>query len=243
LQTDYIDLYWLHMWDANTPIEETMAALDDLVRAGKVRYLGVSDTPAWKIVEANLIARFRGWSTFIGLQIEYSLLERTVEQELVPMASEFGLGITPWSPLKGGVLSGKYTRRNDGRHRADRGAMIESSLNEETYALIDELELIAKAHETTVASVALAWVHAQRAVASVIIGARRLSQLDDNVRAVDVDLTAEELARLDALTEPTFGFPQSLLPMTASMINGGTTINGVSAPTSDYVMPEGNQPY
>lgn len=100
LQTDYIDLYWLHMWDKNTPIEETMAALDDLVAAGKVRYIGVSDTPAWKIVEANLIARFRGWSTFIGLQIEYSLLERTVERELVPMASEFGLGITPWSPLK-----------------------------------------------------------------------------------------------------------------------------------------------
>ena len=243
LQTDYIDLYWLHMWDANTPIEETMAALDDLVRAGKVRYLGVSDTPAWKIVEANLIARFRGWSTFIGLQIEYSLLERTVEQELVPMAGEFGLGITPWSPLKGGVLSGKYTRRNDGGHRADRGAMIEASLNEGTYALIDELELIAKAHETTVASVALAWVHAQRAVASVIIGARRLSQLDDNVRAVDVDLTTEELARLDALTEPTFGFPQNLLGMTASIINGGTTINGVSAPTSEYVMSEGGHPY
>ena len=110
LQTDYIDLYWLHIWDANTPIEETMAALDDLVRAGKVRYIGVSDTPAWKIVEANLLARFRGWSTFIGLQIEYSLLERTVEQDLVPMAGEFGLGITPWSPLKSGVLSGKYTR-------------------------------------------------------------------------------------------------------------------------------------
>jgi len=92
LQTDYIDLYWLHIWDANTPIEETMAALDDLVRAGKVRYVGVSDTPAWKIVEANLTARFRGWSSFVGLQAEYSLLERNIEQELVPMAGEFGLG-------------------------------------------------------------------------------------------------------------------------------------------------------
>ena len=110
LQTDYIDLYWLHNWDVHTPIEETMAALDDLVRAGKVRYLGVSDTPAWKIAEANVTARFRGWSAFIGLQIEYSLLERTVEQELVPMARELGLGITPWSPLKSGALSGKYTR-------------------------------------------------------------------------------------------------------------------------------------
>jgi aryl-alcohol dehydrogenase-like predicted oxidoreductase len=243
LQTDYIDLYWMHMWDANTPIEETMAALDDLVRAGKVRYLGVSDTPAWKIAEANLIARFRGWSAFIGLQIEYSLLERTVEQELVPMAGEFGLGITPWSPLKSGVLSGKYTRRNDGEHRADRGALVDGFLNEKTYQVVDELEIIAKAHETTVASVALAWVHAQPAVTSIIIGARRLSQLDDNVRAVDVNLTADEVARLNALTEPTFGFPQSMLATVPSIINGGTTVNGVSVPISDYVMPEGSQPY
>jgi aryl-alcohol dehydrogenase-like predicted oxidoreductase len=118
LQTDYIDLYWLHNWDVHTPIEETMAALEDLVRAGKVRYLGISDTPAWKIAEANVTARFRGWSAFVGLQIEYSLLERTVEQELVPMARELGVAITPWSPLKGGVLSGKYTRHNAGQIKA-----------------------------------------------------------------------------------------------------------------------------
>jgi len=196
LQTDYIDLYWLHMWDANTPIEETMAALDDLVRAGKVRYLGVSDTPAWKIVEANLIARFRGWSAFVGLQIEYSLLERTVEQELLPMAGEFGLGITPWSPLKGGALSGKYTRRNAGEQKADRAALVDEFLNERTYEVVDELEIIAKAHDTTVAGVALAWLHAQPAVTSIIVGARRLSQFEDNVRALDVNLTAEELTRL-----------------------------------------------
>ncbi len=243
LQTDYIDLYWLHIWDANTPIEETMAALDDLVRAGKVRYIGVSDTPAWKIAQANLIARFRGWSAFVGLQIEYSLLERDVEQELVPMASEFGLGITPWSPLKGGVLSGKYTRRNAGQHNADRGAMVDAFLNENTYTVIDELDAIAKAHETTVGSVALAWVQAQPAISSVIIGARRLSQLDDNVRAVDVSLGADELSRLDELTKPTFGFPHNILEMAQGVINGGTTINGVSAPTSEYAMPEGGRPY
>src|SRR6202022_3356110 len=201
LQTDYIDLYWLHNWDRHTPIDETMAALEDLVRAGKIRYLGVSDTPAWKIVEANMIARFRGWSAFIGLQIEYSLLEHTVEQELVPMANEFGLGITPWSPLKGGALSGKYTRRNGGQHKADRAALVDEFLNEKTYEVVDELEIIAKAHETTVASVALAWLHVQPAVTSIIIGARRLSQFEDNVRALDVNLTAEELARLNALTE------------------------------------------
>src|SRR5688572_4722225 len=130
LQTDYIDLYWLHCWDVHTPIEETLGALEDLVRAGKVRYLGVSDTPAWKIAEANTLARLRGSAAFIGLQIEYSLLERSVEQELVPMALEFGLGITPWSPLKGGALSGKYTRQNAGQSKVDRGQLIEPFLNE-----------------------------------------------------------------------------------------------------------------
>ncbi|ORW96495.1 aldo/keto reductase [Mycobacterium sp. IEC1808] len=243
LQTDYIDLYWLHIWDANTPIEETMAALDDLVRSGKVRYIGVSDTPAWKIAQANLIAGFRGWSAFVGLQVEYSLLERSIEQELVPMASEFGLGITPWSPLKSGVLSGKYTRRNAGQHNPGRGALVDAFLNEQTYAVVDELEIIAKAHETNVASVALAWVRAQPGVSSVIIGARRLSQLDDNLRAVDVALGADELARLDVLTKPTFGFPNNMLEMAPGIINGGTTVNDVSGPISEYVMPQGVQPY
>src|SRR6201986_1725858 len=144
LQTDYIDLYWLHNWEINTPMEETMAALETLVQSGKVRSLGVSATPAWKIAEANMIARFRGWAAFIGLQIEYSLLERSVEQELVPMALEFGLGITPWSPLKSGALSGKYTRKNAGQVKADRGFLVDSVFTESTYALIDELEVIAK---------------------------------------------------------------------------------------------------
>jgi aryl-alcohol dehydrogenase-like predicted oxidoreductase len=218
-----------------------MAALDDLVRAGKVRYLGVSDTPAWKIVEANLIARFRGWSSFIGLQIEYSLLQRTVEQELVPMAGEFGLGITPWSPLAGGALSGKYTRANAGQRKADRGALLE--LDDKTYDVVDELEIIAKAHDTSVASVALAWVHAKPGVTSIIIGARRMSQFEENIRALDVTLTAEEMARLDEITAPTFGFPQSMLPMAAALLNGGTTVNGVSAPVSEFVLPEGAKPY
>jgi aryl-alcohol dehydrogenase-like predicted oxidoreductase len=243
LQTDYIDLYWLHIWDAHTPIDETMAALDDLVRAGKVRYLGVSDTPAWKIAEANLIAHFRGWTSFIGLQIEYSLLQRTVEQELVPMAREFGLGITPWSPLASGVLSGKYTRDNADENTSDRAALIEGLLNERTYAVVDELEVIAKAHDTSVASVALAWVHAKPGVTSIIIGARRLSQFEDNIKSLDVDLSAEELGRLDALTAPRLGFPQSMLPMAPGIINGGTTVNGNSAQISDFVMPEGDRPY
>ena len=126
---------------------------------------------------------------------------------------------------------------------ADRGAMVDYFLNDKTFALIDELEVIAKAHQTNVASVALAWVHAQAGVSSVIIGARRLSQLDDNVRAVDVDLTADELARLDALTAPKFGFPNNMLDMAPGILNGGTTVNGAAGPISEFVMPEGVQPY
>jgi aryl-alcohol dehydrogenase-like predicted oxidoreductase len=209
-----------------------MAALEDLVRAGKVRYLGVSDTPAWKVAEANVTARFRGWSAFIGLQIQYSLLERTVEQELVPMALELGLGVTPWAPLKSGVLSGKYTRSNAGQFKADRGVMVDSALNEKTYAILDELHIIAKAHESTVARVALAWVQAQPGVTSTLIGARRLAQLEDNVKALEVKLSAEDLGRLDALTKPVFGFPQSMQPLFPALQNGGTSVNGVSAPPS-----------
>ncbi len=243
LQTDYIDLYWLHNWDVHTPIEETMAALEDLVRAGKVRYLGVSDTPAWKIAQANIMAQFRGWSAFIGLQIEYSLLERTVEQELVPMALELGLGITPWSPLKSGVLSGKYTRQNAGSIKSDRGFIADTYLNEKTYAIVDELGVIAKAHDSTVARVALAWVQAQSGVTSTIIGARRLAQLEDNLNALDVKLSTEELVRLDALTKPKFGFPQSMQPWFPAIHNGGTTVNGISAPLSPFGVQKGDKVY
>src|SRR3979490_525023 len=195
LQTDYIDLYWLHNWDVHTPIEETMAALEDLVRAGKVRYLGVSDTPAWKIVEANVTARFRGGSAFIGLQIEYSLLERTVEQELVPMALELGLGITPWSPLKSGALSGKYTRKHAGEVKGDGGVFLDPFLGERAYAVVDDLDAIATARDSTPARIALAWVQGRPGVTSTIIGARRMSQLEDNVKALEVMLTTEERAR------------------------------------------------
>jgi aryl-alcohol dehydrogenase-like predicted oxidoreductase len=243
LQTDYIDLYWLHNWDIQTPIDETMAALDDLVRAGKVRYIGVSDTPAWKVAEANVTARFRGWSAFIGLQVEYSLLERTVEQELVPMALELGLGITPWSPLKSGALSGKYTRENAGQATADRGVFIASHLNEKTHVVVDALKEIAKAHDSTVARIALAWVQSKPGVTSTIIGARRLAQLEDNLKALDVKLTNEEIGRLDELTKPTFGFPQSMQPVFPSIHNGGTTVNGVYGPPSGFVMEKGEKPY
>jgi aryl-alcohol dehydrogenase-like predicted oxidoreductase len=226
LRTEYIDLYWLHNWDKLTPIEETMAALHELVRAGKVRYIGVSDTPAWKVAQAQLIAQFRGWSPFIGLQIEYSLLERTVEGELTPMADELGLGVMPWSPLKNGILSGKYTRRNAATARPQGRKWAADFLDEKSYAVIDELERIAPALDTTVARVALSWVQARPAVSSTIIGARTLAQLEDNLQALEVKLRPEQTAALEALTKPRLNFPAELLELTRMLHAGGTTING-----------------
>ncbi|RYZ54050.1 MAG: aldo/keto reductase [Proteobacteria bacterium] len=243
LQTDYIDLYWLHNWDKHTPIEETMSALDSLVQAGKIRYIGVSDTPAWKIVEANMLARFRGWSSFVGLQIEYSLLERSVEQELVPMALEFGLGITPWSPLKSGALSGKYTRKTVGAAKGARDAFMGHLLNDNTFDLIEQMESIAKEKSTTVARVALAWVRQQPGVDSTIIGARTLAQLEDNIGSTSVLLSDKEVAHLNGLTKPVFGFPQSMEPMFPSIHNGGTTVNGVSAETTSFGVQKGDKIY
>jgi aryl-alcohol dehydrogenase-like predicted oxidoreductase len=229
LQTSYIDLYWLHAWDATTPIEETMRALDDLVASGKVRYIGFSDTPAWKCAEAQTIARMRGWSPLIALQIEYSLLERTVEGELVPMARELGLGITPWSPLKSGVLSGKYTRDRHGSHEAARGAWATSALSGAAYDIIEELARIARELESTPSRVALAWVQARAGVASTIIGARTMGQLEDNLASVDVALSPAQTARLDALSRPKLDFPADFLANGAMFLNGGTTINGRAA--------------
>lgn len=243
LQTDYIDLYWLHNWDKHTPIEETMSTLDDLVKQGKVRYIGVSDTPAWKVAEANVLARFRGWAPFIGLQIEYSLLERTVEQELVPMAEELGLGITPWSPLKSGLLSGKFNRANGGKVDGARGAFFAGDLNEHTFNVVEALERIAKERDTTVARVALAWVRQQPGVTSTIIGARRLSQLDDNIASLEVTLSPTQLAELDVLTKPKLGFPHAMAEMFPAIHNGGTRVNGTFAEPSPFVMPRGQKPY
>lgn len=230
LQTSYIDLYWMHAWDPTTPIEETLRALEDLVRDGKIRYIGFSDTPAWKCTEAQLIARFRGWSPLIALQIEYSLLERTVEGELVPMARELGLGITPWSPLKSGILSGKYKRSQHGHHQAGRGAWATSALNDAAYDVVEELERIAAEVQSTPSRVAIAWVQSRPGVTSTIIGARTLSQLEDNLAALNVTLAPEHLERLNSLTRPTLNFPADFNANGMSFYHGGTTINGREAP-------------
>lgn len=158
LRTDYIDLYWMHHWDRNTPIEETMAVLDDLVRSGKVRYLGVSDTPAWKATQAQMIAQTRGWAPFIATQIEYSLAERTVEGELVPMAQEMGMAVMPWAPLAAGRISAKYTRANGAKAEGGRAQLMGPRVTEKHLEIVDALTHIAQELNTTIPRVALAWV-------------------------------------------------------------------------------------
>ncbi len=229
LQTDYVDLYWMHCWDKITPIEETLRALDDLVRAGKVRYIGFSDTPAWKVAEAQTLARLRGWTPLAGLQIEYSLAERTVEGDLLPMAREMGLGVTPWSPLKGGILSGKYTRENAGKVKPGRGDWVAAFLDEKVYRIVDVLADVAKETGSTPARAALAWLSAKPGVSSIIIGARSLRQLEDNLGALDVKLTPEQTAKLDEASKPVLAFPGEFLARASNFAYGGTTINGQSS--------------
>ena len=237
LRTDYIDLYWMHVWDRFTPIDETMRALDDLVRAGKVRYIGFSDTPAWKVAQAQTMAVFRGWAPLVALQIEYSLLERTVEGELVPMARELGLGITPWSPLAGGVLSGKFRRENATSATSDRGARALSRLTERTFTILDEVERVAAALGTTPASVALAWVQSRPGVASTIIGARRLDQLDANLAALDLLLPPEHVEALNAVSAPVLNFPAAFVAGAASFMHNGLTVNGVPSEALPLLQP------
>jgi aryl-alcohol dehydrogenase-like predicted oxidoreductase len=226
LRTDYIDLYWMHAWERFTPIDETLRALDDLVRTGKVRYIGFSDTPAWKVAQAQTLAQCRGWTPLIALQIEYSLLERTVEGELIPMAIEMGLGVTPWSPLRGGALSGKYTRDNAHTVKADRGERVTSFLTEKSYGIIDQLIRIGHELNTSPAAVALAWVQGRPGVTSTIIGARRLDQLSHNLAALDLRLPAADVAALDKLSEPTLNFPAQFLKVSAMFAHNGATVNG-----------------
>ncbi len=229
LQTDYIDLYWMHLWDRFTPIEETMRALDDLVAAGKVRYIGFSDTPAWKVAQAQVIASFRGWAPLVALQIEYSLLERTVEGELIPMAEELGLGVTPWSPLRGGVLSGKYTRENQDTVDPGRGERVKMFLNESTFGIIDELIRIAGELETNPAAVALSWVQSRPGVDSTIIGARTMAQLEGNLAGLEVTLDETQMTALDEASTPTHSFPTPFLHMAPTIMHAGATVDGVAS--------------
>jgi aryl-alcohol dehydrogenase-like predicted oxidoreductase len=227
LQTDYIDLYWIHHWDPHTPIEESMRTLDRLVQSGKVRYIGYSNAPAWKVAQAQMLATFRGWAPLIALQIEYSLLERTVEDELTPMAGELGLGIVPWSPLRGGLLSGKYTRANAGGPSLGRVSQFRIEIGEREYSLIDELIAVGKGHNANAAAIALAWVRSRPGVAAPVVGVRTLAQLDANLSALDVVLSVDEITKLDALSLPPATFLSRMRPLLRSIMQNGVTVNGV----------------
>jgi len=212
LGTDYIDLYQVHGWDAKTPLEETLSTLNDLVREGKVRYIGASNFAGWHLAKALGVSERRGWERFVTLQPLYNLMVRELELELLPLCRDQGLGVLVWSPLGAGFLTGKYrgagAERPKGARREDREkAYLQFDEEERGMRVVDELEKIGKAHGGSIAQAALNWVVAREGVTSAIIGARTPAQLKDNLDALKWNLTAEEIARLDALSEPPRLYP------------------------------------
>ncbi len=209
LGTDYVDLLWVHAWDFTTAVDEVMRGLDDVVRAGKVVSIGVSDAPAWVVSQANTLAELRGWSSFAALQIEYSLIERTVERELIPMADAFGLTVTPWAPLGGGVLTGKYSRSS--KPPEDSKRTPGTRINDRNMAIAKVVDAIADELGKTSAQVATNWVRQRGANILPIVGARKVSQITDVLGCLDFTLRDEHLARLDEVSKIELGFPRSFL--------------------------------
>ena len=227
LNTHYIDLLWVHMWDPMTPIEEVMRSLDDLIRSGKILYIGISDAPAWVVSNANAIADLRSWSSFIGLQIMYNLIERSAERELLPMARALDIGVTVWSPLGGGVLSGKYNKENTKEQKRFNvnNPMSASFVNERNISIATEVQTIAKEITKTPSQVALNWIRQQlkdKAVMIPIIGARTEVQVKDNLGCLDFELTRDQLKRLDEKSKIQLGFPHDLYPAMTTMIYGNS---------------------
>ncbi len=212
LQTDYIDLYWVHIWDQITPVEEVMRALDDLVRQGKVLYTGISDAPAWWIAQANTLAQLRSWTPFVGLQIEYSLIERSVERELVPMAKALNIGLTAWSPLAGGILTGKYHGHASPEQGRMNTEMMKNFKPEQERAdrVVAAVKSVSAETGKSLAQVALAWLRYRPIPVIPIIGARKLSQLQDNLASFDLNLTAAQIKTLDDGSHIDLGFPYSM---------------------------------
>ncbi|MFI6702987.1 aldo/keto reductase [Streptomyces sp. NPDC050509] len=218
LNTDYIDLLYLHVWDSTTPVEEILHGLDDLVRQGKVLYVAISNTPAWQISRLQTIADLRGWSPLVALQLEYNLLERTGERDLIPMARELGLGTVLWSPLAGGVLTGKYSRQDLTTSPSGRSDSARKSLNlalggltERNLAIVDVVKEVADELGRTPAQVGLAWTLRNPGVTAPVIGARTAEQLRENLGALEVDLTPHQAARLDEVSAIDLGFPHAML--------------------------------
>ncbi|MBO2457980.1 aldo/keto reductase [Actinomadura violacea] len=216
LRTDRIDVYWVHMWDRHTPVEETMRALDDAVRAGKILYVGISDAPAWVAARANTLAEWRGWTPFAGLQVPYSLLNRDIETELLPMAESFGMSVAAWSPLGGGVLSGKYT----GGSPAQGGRLDAARISDHDHRVAKEVQAVADELGATPSQVALAWVRSRSRAVHPIIGARSAGQLADNLGTLDVELPAEAAGRLEEATGFAPAFPSGFIAQTSPWVFG-----------------------
>ena len=231
LKTDYVDLYWLHVYDAVTPVEEVLQTLGDLVRAGKIRYFGFSDMPAWYATKAAALAQAYAIPGPIAMQLEYSLVERTIEREYVPAARECGLGITPWSPLAAGFLAGKYQRGEAGATGEGRlsgpNPFGDTKFTDRNWRILDVLRTVAAEIDRPLAQVALAWVSARPGITSPIIGASKVTQLHDNIAALDIHFTPEQLQTLNKVSapEPTFPYP-IFEPTVNRMIFGGHTVQG-----------------
>lgn len=234
LKTDYIDLYWMHVWDRMTPIEEVMGTLDHAVRAGKIRYIGLSDVPAWYLARAQTMAEFRGWTSVCSLQLEYSLLERNIENEFVAAARELGMGICPWSPLGGGMLTGKYQRSGQELVGAGEGRLqktvggnpVFDKFTERNWKIVDGLRSVATELGKSPAQVALNWITKRPGVVSSIIGATKITQLQDNLKALDFDIPASLSLRLDELSRPARPFPYVFFEESMQAgVRGGSSID------------------
>lgn len=228
LQTDYVDLYWLHAWDMVTPVEEVISTLNDLVREGKIRHYGFSDTPAWYVARAQTLAEKEGKERLIALQLEYSLVERSIEREHIPAAQELGLGVCPWSPLASGFLSGKYTRQGndgsaDGRLEKTKDSQNPTLLrfNARNWDILEALLDVSNKIGRSPAQLALNWVVTQPGVTSTILGASKLRQLEDNLRAIEFSIPAELRQQLDEISAPASIHPYMFFePFLQNMIHG-----------------------
>ncbi|MFQ5616875.1 MAG: aldo/keto reductase [Anaerolineales bacterium] len=207
LDTDYVDLYWVHAWDFMTPVEEVMRALDDMVRAGKVLYVGISDTPAWIVSQANTLADLRGWSRFVGLQVQYNLIERSIERDLLPMARAFDIGVTTWGVLRAGILTGKYSQPDPDEPKR----LGDQQLSERDQAIIDEVLKIAHEIGRPPSQVAINWLRQQPGVIIPIIGARTEAHIEDNLACLEFELTAKQLDQFNQVSKIEFGFPHDFL--------------------------------
>lgn len=205
LRTDYVDLYWVHIWDQITPVEEVLRGLEDLVRAGKVLYTGISDAPAWIVAKSNAIARERGWTGYSAIQVEYNLVERTVERELIPMAATDNLSVLAWSPLAGGFLTGKYNTTDGNGH--NRGRLKGNQrISPERQTILNAVNDVAQEVGASAATVALAWVK-QNPIVIPIVGARKTAQLASNLESIQLNLSEEHFDKLNAASEIKLGFP------------------------------------